>query len=670
MRLTSDSSWTTHQAKRLIANGAIGFGTVCVLLSSMNYMAQAEGGAILPAAQPVGSVANELANMVPARIGAQLGAAAALPASRFGSPVLNTPALPAGQALLSVKFVDTPVAEIVKMISESGNVQIIINGDVTAKLQFINLIDATPEQAIEKVAAAAGLSWRKLEDNTYVIATALPPGLVNETGPAVISPIPVANIAPDGKGITMYAPRNLDALPKLLEQANYNEQNNQTEEDTPLTYQYIKLRNVTPRMMAWWIDPAHNPKPLEILQSEENVRRFFDHRLALPAIGGSANMNSNQAYTPNFNSPYGSAGDIDPNNPNPAGSWNAGGYGQFPQPYTQDNAQFGFGGGNNNNNGGGNNFGGNNNNNGGGNNFGGQNGGRGGGGRNGGRGGQGLFKLPKGIDSIVAVDPQNALLVYGTNAGLQQLQTIINYLDLPLRQVEIEAQFVDVGITDTNAFGIDFSSSNGPFSISSTGNSSSSQAGSFNFSFVRNNFALTLNALIAQNRAKVVTAPRVTAINNLTATLTSASFTPVVTTGSIAGIGGQVASNQTVTYVPAQTTLYVTPTINNDDTITVRMQPQVSSTSNPLPGTNAPFISQQFVDTTAVVHDGDTIALGGLRTKNIVTGGTRIPILSSIPIIGALFRTHNNNDSERELIIFVTARIIRRADDDLQIPNT
>ena len=56
--------------------------------------------------------------------------------------------------------------------------------------------------------------------------------------------------------------------------------------------------------------------------------------------------------------------------------------------------------------------------------------------------------------------------------------------------------------------------------------------------------------------------------------------------------------------------------------------------------------------------------------KNITLGNTRIPVLSRIPIIGSLFRTNNNNDSERELIIFVTARIVRRADDDLQIPNT
>src|SRR4028118_1911209 len=68
-----------------------------------------------------------------------------------------------------------------------------------------------------------------------------------------------------------------------------------------------------------------------------------------------------------------------------------------------------------------------------------------------------IFTLPEGIDQMVAIDPQNALLVYGTEEGLRELEALIAFLDRPLRQVEIEAQFVQVNTQDVNQFGITFS---------------------------------------------------------------------------------------------------------------------------------------------------------------------------------------------------------------------
>jgi len=345
-----------------------------------------------------------------------------------------------------------------------------------------------------------------------------------------------------------------------------------------------------------------------------------------------------------------------------------GGFNQFASPYTQDNAQFGFGQGNN----GGGNRGGRNGGRGG---RGGQQGGRGGrnGGQNGGgNGGGGVFELPEGVDSITAVDPQNALLVFSTAEGFQRLQDIVNFLDLPLRQVEIEAQFVSVNTSDINALGIDYQTSNGPFTVNATGfqPGAPSTGGSFQLGFVRGNFQASLRALLQQNRAKVVTAPRVTAINNLTATLTSQTSTPVVTVSTQAGIGGNIAQGQNVNFITTGIGLTVTPTINNDDTITVVMQPQVQQQSLSAGGL-APSVTSQSVQTVANVRDGDTIVLGGLRTKTIARNRQEIPLLSRIPIIGALFRRKEESNVDQDLIIFLTARIIRRAPvEDQAVPGT
>ncbi|MDF2441788.1 MAG: ral secretion pathway protein, partial [Abditibacteriota bacterium] len=288
-----------------------------------------------------------------------------------------------------------------------------------------------------------------------------------------------------------------------------------------------------------------------------------------------------------------------------------------------------------------------------------------------GGGGGGLFDLSEqGIDQIIAVDPQNALLVYGTEQGVRALETIIQYLDRPLRQVEIESQFVNVSTTDARSFGIDFQSSNGPFTVSTSGLAPAAGNGALTLGFVRGNFQATLNSLIRQDRAKIVNSPRVTAINNLTASLQSMTQTPVILTTAQqgGGIGGGVAQGQNLIFINTSIGITVTPTINNDDTITVVMQPNVS-TQRPT-SLGVPQVFQQTVQTVANVKDGDTIALGGLRTKAISRGGARIPILSDIPFLGKLFRSSNVSEEDGELIIFLTARIIRRLDETEAVPGT
>ncbi|HVF09159.1 MAG TPA: hypothetical protein VNA16_00030 [Abditibacteriaceae bacterium] len=286
--------------------------------------------------------------------------------------------------------------------------------------------------------------------------------------------------------------------------------------------------------------------------------------------------------------------------------------------------------------------------------------------------GGGSFELPEGVDQIIAVDPQNALLVYGTEEGVRRLETIIAYLDRPLRQVEIEAQFVTVTQSSLSAFGIDWSgANNGPFTTSVNGLAPSPGPGTFSLGYLRGNFQATLRAQVSQNRAKTVSSPRVTAINNLTASLFTSVSQPLLLSSATTGIGGQTGESQNLVFITTSVGLTVTPTINNDDTITVVMQPQVQ---NPnlvnVGGQTIPAPITQTVQTIANVRDGDTIALGGLRTKRSARGGARIPILSNIPFIGQFFRENRKSDSDEDLIIFLTARILRRAEDTEPVPGT
>ncbi|RYX81831.1 hypothetical protein EON83_22455 [bacterium] len=271
--------------------------------------------------------------------------------------------------------------------------------------------------------------------------------------------------------------------------------------------------------------------------------------------------------------------------------------------------------------------------------------------------------MPEGVTRIVAVDPQNALLVFGTPEGAAKLANTIRFLDRPLRQVEIEAQFLSISTSDASNYGFDFSTSRGNFSASSTGNAASS--GGLQLGFFRGNFDARIAASVASGKAKVLTAPRVTAINNLTASLTQVTQIPIRlnTNTTIANNGIANQNSESLFFISTTIGLQVTPTINNDDTVTVLMQPTLTTAGTPNSDGDQTF-TQQTVQTIANVRDGETIALGGLRSTNITIDKTKVPLIGDIPLIGKLFRSRGSSAVESELIIFLTARIIRRVGDD------
>ena len=409
----------------------------------------------------------------------------------------------------------------------------------------------------------------------------------------------------------------------------------------------IAIKNVPSALIAYQLDPANNPMPTSLQVAGKNAGNYGQQPIAQSALLGDG-LNTSGAFNnfvPNDSSalPY-----VNPYLRNAASS--------LVRPAVETRANSQFGGGRNNQ--------------------GGQQGGRGGRGQRGGAGGGGAggsFELPGDIQQIVSVDPQNVLLVAGgSDEDIRRLQELINVLDQPLRQVEIEAQFVELQSQDARTFGIDFSTARGNFDAATTGFAGNPAPGSIAVGFVRDNFVARLNALIANNRAKIINAPRVTAINNLTATLQSTERRSIILTSVSQNIGGQQAVGQNLLFVSTTTGLTVTPTINGDDTITVLMQPQVSTQSPGVGDERGALgtITQRSLETIANVRDGDTIALGGLKTISNQRQDFKVPLLGDIPLIGGLFRSKTITENESELIIFLTARIIRRAGDDILVPGT
>lgn len=612
--------------------------------------------------------------LVPVSAFAQGSPAIVPTANAVTVPVSPVPALPvnpvAAPAVAPVVdtliFRDIDVTELLTIISTQYNVPLVISEGVSGRIPSINLSNKTPEQAMQLVVrGVSGLHLQRDADGTYIVSKNSAsdtqfPAIQPSTSNSTFNPSPSVGL---GGGVAPSNSGSMGALPPLGSSQAWG-QTGQTElsavtsdgsdelklvspdeNQAKKTFQ-LRLRNVKPSLMAFWLDPGNHEVPAEFKPSTNSSR---NRPLVTGSFGGNGTWQANN----NLSSGVDSAGigAQARNSVNPYLNQDEG-------TEIRSNAQFGGGGrgGNNGNNGGG----------------------RGGAGGGGGRGGNaGVFQLPTGVDRIVAVDPQNALLVFGTPEGVAQLRDTIAFLDRPLRQVEIESQFVTLTATDVAAFGIDFTTARGNFNSNTAGFQPGSPSGTtpgIQVGFVRGNFQAALTALQLASRIKVISAPRVTAINNLTASITQTTTTPIAlpTTNTVVQ-NGAVNNNTGVNVFLLSTSisLEVTPTINNDDTVTVRLFPVVT-TSTP-GGANSggtPSFTFSNVDTIANVRDGETIALGGLKSKVNTLSGSRVPLLGDIPLIGKLFRSRNLSESETELIIFVTAHIVRRAGESNFVAGT
>jgi type IV pilus assembly protein PilQ len=177
---------------------------------------------------------------------------------------------------------------------------------------------------------------------------------------------------------------------------------------------------------------------------------------------------------------------------------------------------------------------------------------------------------------------------------------------------------------------------------------------------ITNNYLLnmSLTAAATQGKVKVLSDPKVATLNNQPANINVTTQYPYVTS-SIASTAGGAVSTQ-VSYVSVGIQLTVTPTINADGRITLNVNPTVSQPSATAPSAvgGAPGIDSRTAQTTVLIRDGETIVIGGLISDQVQETVAKIPILGDIPLLGALFRSKHKARTRTELLIFVTPKIL------------
>lgn len=266
----------------------------------------------------------------------------------------------------------------------------------------------------------------------------------------------------------------------------------------------------------------------------------------------------------------------------------------------------------------------------------------------------------------------NQLVISEVPQYLQTMQNLIATVDIPNRQVMIEARIVESSRTFRQQWGvdIDFGGILDPAVGTGTGlvfpNRVGFRGGPFNFGgaaapLLTLNFLdvlgvfdldVTLRAAESVGYIKVISAPRVTTQDNTPAEIQSGFQIPYQT---------RVNFTTTVAYLDATLRLSVTPQITEAGTVIMDISVQKNEPAEGLAlvGAAGTPLSTRRAATRVMVRDGGTAVIAGIFQTRDNNAQSRIPILHQIPIIGNLFKTHSISTDHDELLIFITPRIVR-----------
>ena len=179
--------------------------------------------------------------------------------------------------------------------------------------------------------------------------------------------------------------------------------------------------------------------------------------------------------------------------------------------------------------------------------------------------------------------------------------------------------------------------------------------------FSSSDFNIIISALKTQNNTKIVSNPTIVTLNNTEAFLNIGQEFPIPSYTYNSERGSFEVSN--FVYKPIGIILKVTPQVNAQGVIKLTLEPEVSQQNGSTSfggagGASIPIIATRKVKTQVSLKDGYTMGIGGLITSSIDHGGTKVPVLGSIPVLGRLFSSKNVNDAVTNLLIFITAKTV------------
>ncbi len=294
--------------------------------------------------------------------------------------------------------------------------------------------------------------------------------------------------------------------------------------------------------------------------------------------------------------------------------------------------------------------------------------------------------------SVWADTQTNAIIVNAPPKMMRSLMQIVDKLDIRRAQVLVEAIIVEVLAQKTAELGItwavegaasttpigatnfpDFGNGVVQLAGAAAGGETPVDPGSLigdgltfgvgRLSDTGVSFAAILRALEGDADTNIISTPSLVTTDNEEASLNVGQEVPFVT-GSFTNTGGNIGAVnpfQTIQREQVGVKLTITPQINEGDSLLLNINQEISSIAQSVEGATDLITNQRIVETTVIVDDGQVLVLGGLLEDVLRESEQRVPILGSIPFLGALFRVQSTDKVKTNLLVFIRPKILRDA---------
>lgn len=256
------------------------------------------------------------------------------------------------------------------------------------------------------------------------------------------------------------------------------------------------------------------------------------------------------------------------------------------------------------------------------------------------------------LGTVTVLEQTKTVVVESTEAGLARATHVLRTIDTAPQQILIEAKILEITLDDTENFGVDWSrvfNSNGPETVGTTG--FATRAGPrFFLNIVNNNIEAYLSALSNKGRVHTLATPRLLALEDQEATTNVGDQLGYRLTTTINNV-----TSESIQFLDTGVILRVTPSVDADGRIMLKVRPEVSSGSV---SAGIPSKKTTEVNTQLVAEDGQPVLIGGLIKSSRNYRRQGVPYLSDIPVIGRAFSSSDDAGSSTETIVVITPRIV------------
>jgi len=288
-------------------------------------------------------------------------------------------------------------------------------------------------------------------------------------------------------------------------------------------------------------------------------------------------------------------------------------------------------------------------------------------------------------DLKVTADPEtNALIITAEREEYMVLEDVIKKLDIPRRMVYLEALILEVSVDREFKVGVEwggagtfadetgtvasgFSGSEPPYSLlQAVSDPATALPGGFTLGVLKKGIEIggmhfpdigaVLNAFQNDSDINIIATPQILTTDNKEASLVVGENVPYITSLN-SSTTGSTQDYTNYEYKDVGTTLKITPQINQADLVRLEIGVEVTKLKSAADVTT-PTTFKRTADTTVVVHNEETVVIGGIIGQDTSSGENKVPLLGDIPLLGWMFKNHANSLKKTNMFIFITPHIV------------